>query len=300
MNNITLGKLTYYLDFFNKMYDAVRLVDPVEKRVVEYRGNLIEKMDEVCYDYWKDGKICENCISIRADLNSKCFMKLEKSDRAIMMVTALPIENAESPAVLELLKNATDTMMIGMGTYSDGHMMHDYIKELNEKIIKDGLTGLYNRRYVDERLPVDIIKSTIADHPLSVIFLDVDNLKEINDRYGHEFGDQTIKQIADVILQQIRVETDWAARYGGDEFFICLNNTPAHVSARISERIRTKIQDLVLSQEKKIRTTVSLGVYTMEAGTQLTAKELIKMADTQMYKAKQQGKNRSASVQNDL
>lgn len=291
MDRITLEKLENYLTFFNKMYDAVRLVNPVEKSVVDYRGVRAEKLDEVCYHYWSDGRICDNCISVRAYLGKNCFMKLEKSENAIMMVTALPIENTEKPTVIELLKNATDTMMIGTGTYTDGNMMHNYIKELNELAIKDELTGIYNRRYVDERLPTDVVRSIIKKKPLSVIFLDIDNLKEINDTYGHLYGDRTIQQIACVLSQYIRAENDWVARYGGDELFVCLNNTPIQTARQISERIRLKIQELLISDDKGIRTSVSMGVHTMDDAP-LTAQELIAAADEKMYQAKQQGKNR--------
>lgn len=294
MDSITLKNLDKYLTFFHRMYDAVRIVDPVAKCVLSEHGINSQNTDEVCYQYWSDNKICNNCISIRAHIDNKCYMKLEKSDNAIMMVTALPIDNSLKSEVLELLKNATDTMMIGAGTYSDGHLMYDYIKELNEQVVKDKLTGAYNRRYIDERLPADIVKSLVENKPLSVIFIDVDNLKEINDTYGHNYGDKIIMNIADILLKNIRTETDWVARYGGDEFFICLSNTQPHTAKMIAERMRTIIQDFRISQNNDIKTTVSIGVYTMQDNP-IEAQELVKLADGRMYEAKLQGKNRVVS-----
>lgn len=294
MESITLENLNKYLVFFHRMYDAVRIVDPVAKCVLNNGGIDFKTTDEVCYKYWSDNKICNNCISIRAHIDNKCYMKLEKSAHTIMMVTALPIDNSSKPEVLELLKNATDTMMIGTGVYSDGHMMYDYIKQLNEQIVKDELTGVYNRRYIDERLPADIVKSLVENKPLSVIFIDVDNLKEINDTYGHSFGDKIIINIASILLQNIRTETDWIARYGGDEFFICLNNSDNNAARMIAERIISIIEDLKISPNNDIKTTVSIGICTM-TDNPMDANEILKISDERMYKAKSLGKNRVVS-----
>jgi two-component system cell cycle response regulator len=96
-NKITLSGLEKNLAFFRKMYDAVRIVDPVNKRVLECRGYSINQTNEICYDYWKSGKICDNCISVRAYHGKKSYIKLEQNPDTIMMVTALPVETAEPP-----------------------------------------------------------------------------------------------------------------------------------------------------------------------------------------------------------
>lgn len=188
-NTISLSKLEENLSWFKKMYDSVRLVDPINKKVVEYHHCNRNETGGFCYDYWENGKICDNCISVRAYLYDKCFIKLEQTVTTIMLVTAIPVEGTEQPLIIELLKNATDSMMIGTGEYSKGHPIQNIVTEFNDLITKDELTGLYNRRYVDERLPADIVKTTFDEIPLSVIFMDIDNLKEINDTFGHTEGD---------------------------------------------------------------------------------------------------------------
>ncbi|HHX87847.1 MAG TPA: GGDEF domain-containing protein [Firmicutes bacterium] len=292
----TLARLEKKLAFFNKMYDIARVVDPVLKQVVEFRGCTIGETDKNCYDYWKSGKICDNCISVRAYHGNRSFIKLEQSPEAIMMVTALPIENAGKPTVLELLKNATDSMMIGSGDYNDGHLMRNMVSEINDMMSKDQLTSLYNRRYVDDRLPVDIIKATIEEWPLSVIFMDIDNLKNINDTHGHAVGDLALKEAGDVILDCIRTDSDWSARYGGDEFLICLNNTSCVEAFYIAERIRNNIAKInIPAQNDNIQFTASLGIHTMQ-GLNLTAEEIINFADRKMYEAKKSGKNRTTAA----
>lgn len=292
----TLGRLEKNLAFFNKMYDAVRVVDPVLKQVVECRGSEEGETDDKCYDYWKNGKICDNCISVRAYHDNRSFIKLEQSLEVIMMVTALPVESAGKPTVLELLKNATDSMLIGSGDYNDGYLMRNMVSEINDMVIKDQLTSLYNRRYVDDRLPVDIVRTTIEKWPLSVIFMDVDNLKNINDTHGHAVGDLALKEVGNVILNCIRTDSDWSARYGGDEFLICLNNTSYVEAYHIAERIRINIAKIFIpEQDGSARLTASLGIHTMQ-GSKLTAEEIINFADRKMYEAKKSGKNRTAAA----
>lgn len=288
---IKLASLKQNLDFFNKMYDAVRIVDPLNKRVLDYCGCSLEETEKVCYDYWKSGEICDNCISVRAHHENKSYMKLEQSPDLILMVTALPIETAEQPTVLELLKNATDTMMIGSGNYHEGSLMRNVVSKLNDMVIKDYLTSLFNRRFVDDRLPVDIVKSTIEDQPLSVIFMDIDNFKKINDLYGHSVGDLVLKEVGNAIQSCIRSNKDWAARYGGDEFLICLNNATGDEAFQVAERIRTHIEKTAVPLKNgSVNITVSMGIHTMQE-TKLTARELISLADQKMFAAKKSGKN---------
>lgn len=288
------------LAVFSKLYDIMRLVDPLKKKVLVYRGELREETESICYQYWNTGKICDNCISLRAHADNKCYQKLEQGSGTIMMVTALPLETTAGPTVLELLKNATDTMLIGSGVYhDDGRLMKSMVMELNDLVIKDEQTGLYNRRFVNERLAADIIRSTLEAQPLSILFVDMDNLKEINDRFGHAVGDRRIGEIAEIFGHCIRGKSDWVARYGGDEFLVCLNNTSSEAAYQVAERLRSKVSELILAEDPSIASTVSLGIHTMH-GTPITPDELIALADRRMYAAKRRGKNRIIAVEADL
>jgi diguanylate cyclase (GGDEF)-like protein len=227
---------------------------------------------------------------VRAYREQKSFMKLEHSPHAVMLLTALPIESVERPVVLEILKNATDTMMIGKGEYSKGQVLYNAVQDINNMVIRDELTSLYNRRFLDDRLSVDIVSAMVSQKPLSVIFIDIDNMKTVNDTFGHVTGDQILKLAADIIQNSIRNDTDWAARYGGDEFMICLNNTGSEEALRISERIYHDFDKAVFSiQDNDITITVSQGVITMpDSG--LTAEEIIELADKKMYESKEHHK----------
>lgn len=287
---ISLSTLEDKLTFFNKMYDIVRLVNPVQKTVLEYRECKIAGTSGVCHDYWENGKICDNCVSVRAYHDNKSYMKLEQNADIIMLVTALPVEAAEKPVVLELLKNATDSMMIGTGDYNHGQTMLNVVYDINNMVIRDHMTSIYNRRFVDDRLPVDIVQATVKNQPLSVIFIDIDNMKTINDTYGHIAGDIALKCVASAMKNCIRANIDWAARYGGDEFVICLNNLVNEEVGHIAERIRKSIEMIRIPiNDGNVSVTASLGIQTM-AGSPLTAEEIIHMADEKMYKAKRAAK----------
>lgn len=287
---LTLSALEHDLIFFSKMYDAVRLVDPVHKKVLEYQTKQVKETEEICYDYWKNGKICDNCISVRAYNENKSFMKLEQKPDKIMLVTAIPIESEEGTITLELLKNATDSLMIGSGTYQEGQMMRHVIHDINSMVVMDHLTDVYNRRFVEDRLPVDIVKATLAHQPLSVIFIDVDNLKVINDTYGHDMGDFTLQQVANAMKACTRAETDWVARYGGDEFVVCLNSADEVGARNTVERIKKDIDAVKIPVENEtVKITASFGIQSMTE-MPLTAEELIKMADKKMYEAKRASK----------
>lgn len=293
---ITLNKLEQNLAFFSKMYDVVRIVDPVHKKVLEYNGCRVGKTNEICFDYWQNGNICDNCISVRAYQDNKSYMKLEQNTDVIMLVIALPIEGAEEPVVLELLKNATDSMMIGTGDYNNGHAMRNVVYDINNMVIKDHLTSTYNRRFVDDRLPVDIIKATVAEQPLSIIFLDIDNMKSINDTYGHTTGDLVLKNAADTLQNCIRTDMDWIARFGGDEFIICLNNIGSEEADHIAERIRNNIAAIKIPIcNGSINVTASLGIQTM-LKSPLTAEDMICMADEKMYEDKRRNQNQTRII----
>lgn len=290
IEKITLSELQKNLDFFHKMYDMVRIIDPIHKSVIEYRSSGTMQTSETCFAYWGNDRICDNCISMRAYREQKSFMKLEHNPDAVMLVTAVPIDSAQQPVVLELLKNATDTMMIGEGAFYKGDILFNAVQDMSDMIIRDELTSIYNRRFLDERLPSDIVTAITRQTPLSLIFIDIDNMKIANDTIGHAAGDKLLIHTSKIIEENIRSKTDWVARYGGDEFVVCLNHADNEAALRVSKQIEDGFQSAALSvQDSEITIKASFGVVTMpESG--LTAAELIDLADKRMYASKKRHK----------
>lgn len=163
--------------------------------------------------------------------------------------------------------------------------------QLEDLAMKDGLTGLINRRYFFIR-GLDEVKRTIRYKcPLSVIMLDIDLFKKINDSFGHEAGDKVLMYIASIMQRNIR-EVDIAARLGGEEFAILVPNTTAEDALVLAERLRHEIETTSSdSLAGKVNVTASIGVASFtEEMTDLDA--LLRDADTAMYQAKSRGRNR--------
>ncbi|GMR04783.1 MAG: hypothetical protein BMS9Abin23_0691 [Thermodesulfobacteriota bacterium] len=149
--------------------------------------------------------------------------------------------------------------------------------------LKDPLTGIANRRYLDMELKRSIGLSGRANSPLSVIMMDIDYFKKYNDTYGHVAGDNILKDISNVFLSALR-ETDLVGRYGGEEFLALLPDTDLKGARNVAERIRRSVK-------ARLGVTVSLGVATLQKDAR-DGKTLLLMADEALYQAKEKGRNR--------
>jgi diguanylate cyclase (GGDEF)-like protein/PAS domain S-box-containing protein len=163
--------------------------------------------------------------------------------------------------------------------------------ELEKLAITDSLTGLLNRRYFFELGEKEFAKSTRYHRPLSVILLDIDFFKGINDTYGHAVGDRALSQVG-VLLQQNGRETDLTARYGGEEFILLLPETDGESAQRVAERLRNMIdQSQIQIGTNLIRFTASFGVAAKDGAEPATFDQLVSQADQALYEAKRAGRN---------
>jgi len=164
--------------------------------------------------------------------------------------------------------------------------------KLNELAIRDGLTGLFNRRFLIQSLKKEISRSHRHNHQFALLFFDVDFFKAYNDTYGHLSGDHLLVALGSILKNRLR-ESDTAARYGGEEFIVLLTETGRNDSIEVAENIRKTIADHKFVDEEGNPTThvtVSIGVATFpDDGT--TDESLIKCADDRLYFAKNNGKN---------
>jgi diguanylate cyclase (GGDEF)-like protein len=160
-------------------------------------------------------------------------------------------------------------------------------KILEELSITDGLTGLYNHRYIIDRLLQEVAGSKRYSNDLSIIMFDIDHFKRINDTYGHQAGDGVLSKISSLIKSKLR-EADIAGRFGGEEFLIILPNTNLKSSCNAAEKIRKCIQGLKWDIDE-LRVTISGGVGFLKGED---ASKLITKADKSLYKAKENGRNR--------
>lgn len=292
-------KLLEDLKVVDKLYEFIRFIDPIKKKVIVYKSNSASELDESCFDFWMKGKICDNCISMRAFNENQTFVKVEYSPKKIFMITAIPVELGNERIVVEFLKDTTNSMILGDGEDQNNFTaIYDMIDNLNLLALKDPLTGVYNRRYINEKLPIDLINAALSKQSISIIMADIDWYKKVNDTYGHLVGDDVLKKFAEMISGCITRESDWISRYGGEEFIICLPGAGIERATEIAENIRSTLEDHpFISGSHQIRLTASFGVCNMKVSEGMTVERLIECADQMLYVAKNKGKNRVETKQ---
>lgn len=165
-------------------------------------------------------------------------------------------------------------------------------EQLEDLTLRDPLTGAHNHRYFQEDLANEVLRATRYNTPVSLLMMDVDNFKIVNNEHGHPFGDTVLRDLVQVIRENVR-EVDTVARYGGEELAVILPETPKEGAARVAEKVRRRIESHLFlnGNEDATKVTVSVGIATCPTDTD-NKSDLIAAADAALYKAKQLGRNR--------
>jgi diguanylate cyclase (GGDEF)-like protein len=198
----------------------------------------------------------------------------------------------------DLLKigNAIFKFLVG------GNIETAYHEEIYRMTIIDGLTQAYNKRYFIENLEKEIPRCTRHQRPLSLVMFDIDHFKKINDKVGHQAGDEVLREVAARIKAELRVN-DALGRFGGEEFVVLLSDAEPVDAASVAERIRASIaeQPLTLNSGATLGVTVSIGIATLiepdrTDAIETTAQKFVARADQALYQAKAGGRNRVVSI----
>lgn len=161
---------------------------------------------------------------------------------------------------------------------------------LYEISVSDGLTNLYNRRYLEQRLSKELSYARRFRKPLTVLMTDVDFFKKLNDGFGHQAGDHALRQVSESLTAGLR-DYDVVARYGGEEFAVILPSTPRGRGASTAERLRQAVEDLdIRFRGQRLQVTISVGVASYPEDSD-DAELLVDYADKALYQAKQRGRN---------
>lgn len=174
-------------------------------------------------------------------------------------------------------------------------LLREQAESLRALAFIDGLTGIANRRRLDEYLADEFRRAARNNSPLSVIMTDVDYFKSFNDTYGHQSGDFCLQRIANAIKATLRRPADLVARYGGEEFAIILPDTSFGGAKTLAEDIRKQVESLVIPHEKSTaaeHVTLSLGISNAQSYENISADTLLEQADKALYQAKSEGRNR--------
>lgn len=170
-------------------------------------------------------------------------------------------------------------------------LLHENL-QLSDEVLTDPLTGLGNHRFLHEAFKIEFRRHLSTRQPLSCFMMDLDRFKNVNDSYGHPFGDYVLRHFAALVKKSIR-QGDTATRYGGEEFLCILPNCDAQEALAVAERIRRGTEDYpFMHDEKRVRITVSVGTVTGYQRSGSSYRNLIVLADQALYEAKRRGRNR--------
>ena len=287
------------LSVFKNLYDSIRIVDPIKKKINMDIDNSKEELSGKCYTLWKKQVFCENCISMRAYNNNNTFIKIEHDKERIILMIATPIEIDGKVFIVEMLKDITKNGDVSHKLTENSDLMRSLVKSINEKAVKDDLTGVYNRKYINERLPIDIMDNKISKSPISIIMTDIDFFKKVNDKYGSANGDKMLIDFSNLILKSIRNNIDWIGRYDEKKFIIVLNHTDLKNTYILAEKIRKQLENTIFKyDDNSINITASFGIYSV-TDYNIELSELFSRVSKSLYQSKVSGKNRTTIRQKD-
>ena len=258
----------------SKVFDVVRLLD---EETLE-TGNIKDVTDAEgfpckCYSFWKKGDNCKNCTSRDAFRKKNEQLKLEYLDSNIYQVISKYVEIDGKPYVMELINQMNADAVMD----EDGR--NELIKQLsgyNRELYTDALTGIYNRRYYEERIRNSNMSAGVA-------MIDLDDFKIYNDTFGHDAGDLALTTVVGIIKDNVR-RTDMLIRMGGDEFLLVMPDIGEQAFADKLNQIQGKIHSSKVPGYSQLRLSVSIGGVLSGLGN--TVEQAIRKADQFMYQAK--------------
>ncbi|MFN3580890.1 MAG: diguanylate cyclase [Pseudomonas sp.] len=216
--------------------------------------------------------------------------------RSYQPITGLADEMYQNVTILPLRSTSSVTDHVCLIIYDvtgvaiNKRQLESANNQLQELALRDGLTGLMNRRHWEQSLEREFARHMRYQSPASLVMFDIDHFKTFNDTYGHQLGDEVIREVARVTRLFAR-ETDFAGRYGGEEFAVLLPDTSVEGASQFAERLRTAIERLQIEHEDQIlHVTVSLGVAEIN-DSMINHSVLIEEADKALYRSKEQGRN---------
>jgi len=216
------------------------------------------------------------------------WIPLYSEDRLLGCLSVEEPRNGRSPSLetirsLEIFANQAVMAIESARSYN----------EAREQSIRDSLTGAFNHRHFQDVLQRELGRAERLGRPLTVVMLDIDDFKSINDRFGHPVGDAILQGIVAEIRNEVRGDMDLLARYGGDEFALVLPETPVAEAVIVAERVRRRVDERLFrmpDSHQVLRATVSIGLATYPEDS-ADKKELVEKADAALYRAKHGGKN---------
>ncbi|MEM8671168.1 MAG: GGDEF domain-containing protein [Planctomycetota bacterium] len=239
-------------------------------------------------------------LSISDDAVSRHHAEIRQTDDGVVLIDLDSTNGVlvNSQAVTTKSLQSGDCLQLGSHVFrflADDDLETQYHATVYSMMTRDGLTGAYNKRYLEETLEREVARCRRHSRPISVIMMDVDHFKAVNDQLGHTIGDLVLQELV-LRLQKVLRQDDVLARFGGEEFALILVEANPENTAIVAERCRRAIADTPFQTPAgELRITLSLGVTTPDSQELGTATELIHEADQRLYQAKRAGRNRIVS-----
>lgn len=290
-------KISFHLTSLNPIRPQNK-PGPKEKKALkafekgeDERGEYIEQNGNIVFFYMAPLKTKAECL--------KCHQEQGYKKGDIRGGLSVTIPFASSIPLTALLLGHIGIGLLGLtGIFAGGRKLGNAYDTIRKQAISDELTGVPNRRSFSERIAVELNRSRRDQEPLSLIIIDIDYFKSYNDHYGHEQGDQCLAKVAREVWSTLKRPGDFCARYGGEEFVVLLPAASSTGAMHFAEEIRKNIEKLEIphqTSECAGVVTVSIGVAVLEDYESPSRDTLLYKADTALYQAKQQGRNRVVS-----
>ena len=275
----------------------------VDLEWVDSYDAALERLGQKChdvyiFDYFLGGRTGLELLqwAVEHDITAPVIMLTGHKDSEVDLLAM------RAGAADYLVKGRTDALLLERTVrYASEHARR--LETFRDLATRDELTGLYNRREMDRILDMEVLRCRRYDHPLSLVIIDIDNFKAINDTTGHKSGDTVLRAVSQLLLAALR-STDSLARYGGEELVVILPETPEEVALLVAERMRTMVEAYdfatllpsvtIGGRLPHIELTVSLGVACTGTAPN-TSDILFAAADRALYQAKRTGRNRVVS-----
>lgn len=268
---ITHHQLSHLFHTYQPLFETVRLVDPgICMQVTPGPDGPIVRENDYCYAMWCKKQRCERCISQDAVRTRQIQNKVESIGKDMYYIIAVCIEVDGTPYSLECINPIR--LDNGPGGQEE-HLLNQLLMR-NRQVYMDSATQVFNRRYYDEQL-----RELSGEYAVAMI--DVDNFKQVNDRFGHAAGDAALYRVAQTMRSLLR-SSDALVRYGGDEFFLLFQSLPRAVLHQKLEVLCCAVRELALPEFPELHLTISVG----GVHGQGRVRDLILQADTALYKAK--------------
>jgi diguanylate cyclase (GGDEF)-like protein/PAS domain S-box-containing protein len=285
-----------YRRLFETAQDGILILDASSGLIIDVNPFLINLLG-----YSRDEFITKRLWEVGAfrdaEANESAFRSLQKKE--YIRYKDLPLRTKEGKLIqVEFVSNVyaegkASVIQCNIRNITEQKKTQDALeKALRDLSVRDHLTGLFNRRYLEETLKREILHSKRNHTRLGIVMLDIDNFKTINDDYGHSAGDIILKEIGQILTENIRGE-DTPSRFGGDEFVILIPDAPLEVVFARAELVHSLVQSLDITYERKNLGTITLSIgVAMYPENGSSWKSLMKSVDTALYQAKNWGRNR--------